>query len=65
MEIGQSREGRKIRAAISVSSAAHYMDDQRMQALIDDVRGTAEQISRELGWETPEAAPKKKSRQAA
>jgi hypothetical protein len=41
------------------------MDDQRMQALIDDVRGTAEQISHELGWETQEAAPKKKSRQAA
>jgi DNA-binding IclR family transcriptional regulator len=55
----------KIRAAISVSSAAHYMDDQRMQSLIDDVRGTAEQISHELGWETQEAAPKKKSRQAA
>lgn len=55
----------KIKAAISVSSAAHYMDDQRMQALIDDVRGTANQISRELGWEAPETAPKKKSRQAA
>jgi DNA-binding IclR family transcriptional regulator len=55
----------KIRAAISVSSAAHYMDDQRMQDLIDDVRGAAEQISHELGWETQEAAPKKKSRQAA
>src|SRR6201996_3452253 len=46
----------KIRAAISVSSAAHYMDDQRMQTLIDDVRGAAEQISHELGWETQEAA---------
>jgi DNA-binding IclR family transcriptional regulator len=55
----------KIRAAISVSSAAHYMDDQRMQDLIDDVRGAAEHISHELGWETQEAAPKKKSRQAA
>ena len=55
----------KIRAAISVSSAAHYMDDQRMQALLDDVRGAAEQISHELGWETQEAAPEKKSRQAA
>ena len=55
----------KIRAAISVSSAAHYMDDQRMQALIEDVRSTADQISRDLGWEAPEAVPKKKNRQAA
>ena len=55
----------KIKAAISVSSAAHYMDDQRMRSLIDDVRGAADLISRELGWEAPEAAPKKKSRQAA
>jgi transcriptional regulator of acetoin/glycerol metabolism len=55
----------KIKAAISVSSAAHYMDDRRMQSLIEDVRGVADQISRELGWEAPEAAPKKKSRQAA
>jgi DNA-binding IclR family transcriptional regulator len=53
----------KIKAAISVSSAAHYMDDQRMRSLIDDVRGVADQISRELGWEAP--GPKKKSRQAA
>jgi DNA-binding IclR family transcriptional regulator len=55
----------KIRAAISVSSAAHYMDDQRMQSLIEDVRGTAEQISHELGYEAPQTAPRKKSRQAA
>lgn len=41
----------KIKAAISVSSAAQYMNDKRMQALTDDVRWTAEQISRELGWE--------------
>ena len=54
----------KIKAAISVSSAAHYMDDDRMQALIDDVRDTAEQISRELGWDAPPDI-KKKSRQAA
>ena len=40
----------KIKAAISVSSAAQYMDDRRMQALIGDVRGTAQSISRELGW---------------
>ena len=55
----------KIKAAISVSSAAHYMDNARMQALIDDVRGAAEQISRELGWEAPEAPVRKKSRKAA
>jgi len=41
----------KIKAAISVSSAAQYMNDKRMQALTEDVRETAEQISRELGWE--------------
>ena len=41
----------KIKAAISVSSAAQYMDDRRMQALIGDVRGTAQSISRELGWD--------------
>jgi DNA-binding IclR family transcriptional regulator len=41
----------KIKAAISVSSAAQYMNDKRMQALTEDVRAAAEQISRELGWE--------------
>lgn len=41
----------KIKAAISVSSAAQYMNDKRMQALTDDVRWAAEQISRELGFE--------------
>jgi DNA-binding IclR family transcriptional regulator len=55
----------KIKAAVSVSSAAHYMDDMRMQALIDDVRSAAEQISRELGWESPGAVTRKKNRQAA
>jgi DNA-binding IclR family transcriptional regulator len=54
----------KIKAAISVSSAAHYMDDQRMRRLIDDVRGAADQISHALGWETPQIVPKKKSRAA-
>ena len=42
----------KIVAAISVSSAAQYMDDNRMQALTQDVRTTAHAISRELGWST-------------
>jgi len=41
----------RIKAAISVSSAAQYMNDARMQALTKDVCRTAEQISRELGWE--------------
>ncbi|HWA68505.1 MAG TPA: IclR family transcriptional regulator [Rhizomicrobium sp.] len=48
-----------IKAAISVSSAAQYMDDERMQALAQDVRWTAEQISRELGWEGPAASVRK------
>jgi DNA-binding IclR family transcriptional regulator len=43
----------RIKAAISVSSAAQYMNDQRMQALAKEVRWTADQISRELGWESP------------
>ena len=52
-----------IKAAISVSSAAHYMSDARMRALVEDVRWTAGEISRGLGWEAgPE---KKKSSRAA
>lgn len=39
-----------IVAAISVSSAAQYMDDSRMQTLSDDVRDTARAISAKLGW---------------
>jgi DNA-binding IclR family transcriptional regulator len=39
-----------ITAAISVSSAAQYMNDQRMQALTKDVVKTARLISEELGW---------------
>jgi DNA-binding IclR family transcriptional regulator len=37
-------------AAISVSSAAHYMDDARMEALTKLVTVTADAISGELGW---------------
>jgi DNA-binding IclR family transcriptional regulator len=44
-----------IKASISVSSAAQYMNDERMQVLAGQVRWTADQISRELGWETPPA----------
>ena len=51
----------KIKAAISVSSAAQYMDDRRMQALINDVRETAHSISRELGWESGVADEAKKT----
>lgn len=39
-----------IVAAISVSSAAQYMSDERMESLSDEVRGTANAISRDLGW---------------
>ena len=42
-----------IKASISVSSAAQYMNDERMQTLVGQVRWTAEQISRELGWDAP------------
>jgi DNA-binding IclR family transcriptional regulator len=52
----------KIKAAISVSSAAQYMNDARMEALAGDVRRAAEQISRELGWE--DSARKVNSRAA-
>jgi DNA-binding IclR family transcriptional regulator len=43
----------KIVAAISVSSAAQYMADERMQSLVDDVRHAATLISRDLGWSEP------------
>ncbi|HNP34810.1 MAG TPA: IclR family transcriptional regulator [Woeseiaceae bacterium] len=40
----------RIVAAISVSSVAQYMDDQRMQELVPVVKKCAESISLELGW---------------
>jgi len=40
----------QITAAISVSSAAQYMNDQRMQTLTKDVVETARRISEDLGW---------------
>jgi len=43
-----------IVAALSVSSAAQYMADDRMKGLTPQVRETADAISRDLGW-TPEA----------
>ncbi len=45
-----------IIAAISLSSAAQYMDDARMQTLSQDVVGTARKISADLGW-TPGVKP--------
>lgn len=42
-----------IVAAISVSSVAQYMADERMNELATVVKDTAEQISRELGWNSP------------
>ncbi|WP_327446009.1 IclR family transcriptional regulator [Brevundimonas sp.] len=48
--------GGRIVGAISLSSAAQYMDDHRMASLPQEVCATAEAISRELGWR-PEAVP--------
>jgi len=48
----------RIVAAISVSSAAQYMDDHRMAALSGDVRETANKISHELGWTASVAPPR-------
>ena len=39
-----------IVAAISVSSAAQYMDDGRMESLTSEVVETASAISQDLGW---------------
>ncbi|MDT8761069.1 IclR family transcriptional regulator [Sphingomonas psychrotolerans] len=51
----------KIVAAISVSSAAQYMDDERMAALSSEVRETARQISTDLGW-SPDVRPPRRAR---
>lgn len=40
----------KIVGAISVSSAAQYMNDARMQNLAEEVRNAARMISLDLGW---------------
>lgn len=40
----------KIIAAISLSSAAQYMSDDRMQELIATVKDTARAISKGMGW---------------
>ncbi|MEQ3649219.1 IclR family transcriptional regulator [Hyphomonas sp.] len=43
----------RIVAAISVSSAAQYMSDDRMRALVPIVQEATRAISRELGWQDP------------
>ncbi|WP_298399946.1 IclR family transcriptional regulator [Sphingobium sp.] len=48
-----------IIAAISLSSAAQYMDDERMAALSGEVRETAQKISADLGW-TPTVKPSRR-----
>ena len=44
----------KIVAAISLSSAAQYMSDERMQELVPIVQEATRHISRELGWPDPD-----------
>lgn len=39
-----------IVGAISISSAAQYMDDDRMHRLVEDVQASAGAISLDLGW---------------
>jgi DNA-binding IclR family transcriptional regulator len=53
----------RIVAAISISSAAQYMSDTRMLALIHDVQGAANDISRALGY-TVQQAPELTDRQS-
>ena len=43
--------------AISISSAAQYMDEDRMHRLTDEVRSTADAISHDLGWTGKQGAP--------
>ena len=50
----------QIVAAISVASAAQYMDDARMQSLVPKVQAATEEISRELGWHGQGARDKRK-----
>lgn len=51
-----------IVAALSVSSAAQYMDDDRMQALSREVRDTADAISADIGWSAETAQKTKRGR---
>jgi DNA-binding IclR family transcriptional regulator len=51
-----------IVGAISVASAAQYMDDTRMRGLAVDVTSTAEQISRDLGYDPDTKRPSNRGR---
>lgn len=53
-----------ILAAISVSSAAQYMSDERMEILLDDVTATARMISADLGWSEDVASGSKRPRKS-
>ncbi len=48
-----------IVAAISLSSAAQYMDDDRMTALSEDVRVAAHKVSADLGWTPGVKSPRR------
>ncbi|MES2175674.1 MAG: IclR family transcriptional regulator [Pseudomonadota bacterium] len=48
-----------IVAAISLSSAAQYMDDDRMAGLSDDVRAAAHKVSADLGWTPGVKSPRR------
>ena len=53
--------GGAIAGAISVSSAAQYMDEERMMRLTFEVKDAAMAVSRDLGWREPEkGAPEEK-----
>ena len=51
-----------IAGAISVASAAQYMDDMRVHGLACEVKSTSEGISRELGYSPTENAAAKPAR---
>jgi DNA-binding IclR family transcriptional regulator len=46
--------GGGVAGAISVSSAAQYMDEERMMRLTFEVKDTAMAVSRDLGWREPD-----------
>lgn len=50
----------QVIAAISVSSAAQYMSDERMAELSEDVRAAARAISTDLGWKE-DSRPRRRS----
>lgn len=52
----------RIVGAISVSGAAHYMDDSRLAALTREIKATAQAVSLELGW-TPKSGEPRPARQ--